>query len=309
MKKLWKTIILFGVLLCLTGCGKEAEESVASGRLYYLDSSELQLVSEGYEPKADFKEALVKEYVEALQLEPENRDYQRLHPEAVKILDYSFGEAEQLILNLDASYSTLTGITEILVRAALVKTFCQIDGVDYVEFYINGLPYMAGDVPVGMMKASDFIDGTASQDNYSQYAYVALYFANETGDALIETHRYVGYNSDISMEQLVIEQLLAGPTEEEAVQGMIATLPEGTQLVKASTKDGICYVDLNDKFLNKQEGVNEAVVLYSVVNSLAELSNINKVQFWINGETKKLYHTIEFSGMFERNLDIIVTEN
>lgn len=309
MKKIQKLIFLLGLLVCLTGCNKEPEEITTSGRLYYLDSGESQLVSEGYEPKADFKEALVKEYVDALQIEPENREYQRLHPEAVKILDYSFGEADQLILNLDAAYSTLTGITEILVRAAIVKTFCQIEGVEYVEFHINGLPYMAGEVPVGMMKATDFIDGISIQNSYSQYAYITLYFATAEGDALMETHRYVGYNADLSMEQVVLEQLIAGPNEEEAAVGMVATMPEAAVVNKVSTKDGICYVDWNEKFLNGRANVQEAIVLYSVVNSLAELANVNKVQFRINGESRKLYQTLEFSGIFERNLDVTITKN
>ncbi len=307
MKTVWKIVLLIGGLFFLTGCEPEQETVEASARLYYLDSTESQLVSEAYEPKADFKEALVKEYVDALQNQPENREYQRLHPEAVKIVDYSFGEEGELILKLDASYTTLSGITEILVRAAIVKTFCQIPGVEYVEFYINDLPYMVGEVPVGMMKAGDFIDGITG--GYSQYAYVTLYLANTEGNALIETHRYVGYNAEVSMEELVVGQLIAGVTEEEEADGMAVTLPEGTVVNKITTRDGVCYLDLNERFLGKREGIDEATVLYSIVNSLVELPNINKVQFSIDGEVRKFYHSIEFSGMFERNLDMIVTEN
>lgn len=292
----------------LAGCEKEEPSENASGKLYFLNDAETQIVSESYEAKATFLEAQVQEYVDALKKEPEGRARKKLLPDNVSLLDFSFGEADQLILNFDANYSTLTGITEILIRAALVKTFCQIDGVDYVEFYINGIPYMNGEVPVGMMKAEDFIDNTADSEYYTQAASVSVYFANEDGTALRESHRRVVYNGNITIEQLVVEQLIEGPIEEELAAGMYATIPQGTQLSKISTRDGVCYLDLSEKFLEKLEGVDEQVVLYSIVNSLVELPNVNKVQIRIGGELRKNYQSVEMPEMFERNLDLIETE-
>lgn len=291
--------------LAAAGCGKKQGLETAGGKLYFLNEAETQLVSESYEPKATFREAQVQEYVEALAREPQQRGCKRLLPDNVALLDYSFGEAGQLILNFDANYSALSGITEILIRAALVKTFCQIEGVDYVEFYVNGIPCMSGDVPVVLMKAEDFID----ENMYGQVANISVFFANEDGTALLESHRRVSYSTSISMEQLVIEQLLEGPVQEEIQAGMSRTMPEGTELIKVSTKDGVCYVDLNEDFLEKPEGVSEEVVVYAVVNSLVELPNINKVQLRIGGETKKAYQSVPLAEMLERNLNLIETEN
>ncbi len=292
----------------LAGCKKDEQTENASGKLYFLNDAETQLVSEAYEAKATFRDAQVQEYIDALEKEPQGQSRKKLLPDNVAVIDFSFGEADQLILNFDANYSNLSGITEILIRAALVKTFCQIDGVDYVEFYINGIPYMNGEVPVGMMKAGDFIDNTADSEYYTQSASVSVYFANEDGTALRESHRQVLYNGNITIEQLVIEQLIGGPIEQESAAGMYATIPAGTQLSKINTKDGICYVDLNEKFLEKLDGVQEQVVLYSIVNSLVELPNVNKVQIRIGGELRKTYQSVEMPEMFERNLDLIETE-
>jgi len=87
---------------------------------------------------------------------------------------------------------------------------------------------------------------------------------------------------------------------------MKKSIPDGTELNKITTKDGICYVDFNDKFMAHIPEVNDEVIIYSVVNSLVELSSINKVKFTINGETKKNYgDKIPFDGLFERNLEIV----
>ena len=49
--------------------------------------------------------------------------------------------------------------------------------------------------------------------------------------------------------------------------------------------------------------VSTDVAVYSIVNSLVELSNINKVQILINGEVPESFQTTTF----ERNLDIVTT--
>ena len=49
--------------------------------------------------------------------------------------------------------------------------------------------------------------------------------------------------------------------------------------------------------------VSTDVSVYSIVNSLIELSNVNKVQILVNGEVPQAFS----STTFERNLDIVVT--
>lgn len=72
------------------------------------------------------------------------------------------------------------------------------------------------------------------------------------------------------------------------------------------TKDGICYVNLDETFLNQIYNVTADVTIYSIVNSLAELSNVNKVQISINGDTSTTYREkFAFSTVYERNLDLV----
>ena len=55
-------------------------------------------------------------------------------------------------------------------------------------------------------------------------------------------------------------------------------------------------------------GVNmlsDEVVIYSIVDSLTGLSNENKVQIMIDGETEVSYGNIYLSAPFEANYDLI----
>lgn len=73
-----------------------------------------------------------------------------------------------------------------------------------------------------------------------------------------------------------------------------------------TTKDGICYVNLDKSFLNQKDKVTSDVAIYSIVNSLVELSNVNKVQFSVDGDTNVNYRdNTSLAVPFERNLDIM----
>ena len=50
------------------------------------------------------------------------------------------------------------------------------------------------------------------------------------------------------------------------------------------------------------------MTIYSITNSLVELSNINKVQISVDGETNITFREkFNLSDLFERNLDLLVT--
>ena len=88
---------------------------------------------------------------------------------------------------------------------------------------------------------------------------------------------------------------------------MQATIPSGTKVNKISVKDNTCYLDLSSDFLDKRDNISDEVTIYSVVNTLVKLSNINKVQFSIDGEQVLLYNdSINFGEPFERNLDLVL---
>jgi len=129
-----------------------------------------------------------------------------------------------------------------------------------------------------------------------------LYFANEDGTALQPVYREVVYNSNISMERLAVEQLLKGPNTDIA----FATLNPDAKLNSITVRDGVCYVDFDTSFLTQPNNVTSEVAIYSLVNTLVNITEVNKVQISINGETNVTFmENMNLSTMFERNLDIV----
>ncbi len=295
--------LVFMAMLLLCGCqnqsdkdGKETEEGETF--VYYIDKNETKLIAKPFKLTSTSREEQVKEYMEALSSKPEDLALEQVLPDDISA-EYTYNESNRLTINFNSVYGNLTGIKEVLCRASIVKTLCQIKDIEDIEFYVAGQPLKkTNDKVVGAMKDTDFID-----DSSAENVVVNIYFANEDGDKMVSSILIItSYDGNISIEKLILNQLIKGPIE----KNMKKALPEGTELLNVRTKDGVCYVDFNEKFLEKVEGVKPEVVIYSVVNSLVQLNTINKVQFTINGQNKKIYREdIPFSSSFERNLELI----
>ena len=159
-------LLLSNVLLASCSNNNNTDKSKKEYQIYYIDSKSYGIVSEGYVPKGNTKEQLVKELLEVLQKEPSNMIYRKAIPEGVSIIDYNIVD-EQLIINFDTKYGELKGIPEVLCRATVVKTMCQIPGIDFVLFNVNNQPLIdSNGVQIGLMTAEFFIENTAAETNY-----------------------------------------------------------------------------------------------------------------------------------------------
>ena len=78
-----------------------------------------------------------------------------------------------------------------------------------------------------------------------------------------------------------------------------------TKLLSVSLNENICYINFDSTFLNNTLEVNEYIPIYSIVNSLSEISSVSKVQITINGSQDVMFRDIvSLNTQFERNLEI-----
>lgn len=300
-------LMIFGiVLLFFAGCKKEPESTVWEGDLlvYYLDENETALKEEWYVTKKNTGSEQVEELLGKMRT-PLKEEYLAAIPDTVGTPEVFMGANGLVTLMFDESYDTVSGVREVLMRAAIVKTLCQAEKVDSVEFYVAGQPLMNGqNMSVGIMKETDFIDSTGPETNYYQYLYATVYYANREGTALCASNLKIPYTDSESEEEIVLRQLIDGPITET----MYPVLEQDTKILSVSTKDNVCTVDFSNDFLNKLPDVTEEVVIYSVVNTLAELPGVYQVQFLVEGKQEKTYQKMDLSVPYERNLNIIEQE-
>jgi len=305
MKPMRIYLLLLLVLLCTGGlAGCSGSEDEGNAYIFCLNKEGTKIISKPYDLAADEKDtkAVIDELILQLSTDVEDVEYKNPIPSDVEISNYVL-EERMLTLYFNNKYGNMDKMEEVLARAAIVRTMMQVKGVEFLSFYVGDSPLSdRNGNPVGVMTNDSFVENPGEQINSIESAVLTLYFANKKGNKLRSETQEVHYSSNISMEKLVMEHLLEGP-ESRDLQPAIS---EGTKLLNVSVVEGVCYVSLDENFLKQNYNIEEPVVIYSIVNSLSELSTINKVQISVKGDTSGVYRdSFPLDKLYERNLDYV----
>ena len=296
-------VLLAGVLL-LSGCGQlQKSRKESAYHLYCLDKTGTTLLPEPYEPKEGTDQKLIKELADALQETPVEKGNKALLSEGISLKTYTL-EDGLLTLNLSAEYGKLERSKEVLVRAGLVRTFVQVPDVERVTFLVEGNPLKdSRGRAIGTMTADSFLENSGKEIYQYQYATLTLYFANETGDRLVEETRRVPYSTNIPLERVVVEQLMKGPKEE----GHYAVFPETMNVLSVTTSDRIASVNFDKSFKDSALlNVTEQIPIYAVVDSITANCKVDKVQFSINGESDVTFReTMKLNQFYEEDMSYL----
>lgn len=296
------------VLLLLAGCNRQTQAKEGQEyKIYEVNKEETKVTERSIYTKEENAEELVGLFMDELSRVSENADSRPAIPSTVTLSETMYFDGT-VTLYFETDYSTLSHTGEILTRAAIVRTLTQIPDVKFVTVMVDENPLLnPSGVPIGVMTAEQFIDNSGNVINTEEIASLTLYFANAEGNKLVKVNREVVYSSNIAPEKLVLEQLIKGVKESE--EGAYAVLSPETEIVAVTVRDGVCYVNLDKDFLLSPPNVSAEVVLYSIANSLVELKDINKVQFFVDGENELIYkETMPLSELYGRNLELVQQE-
>ncbi|MCI8274298.1 MAG: GerMN domain-containing protein [Lachnospiraceae bacterium] len=284
MKRGFSLFLLLIVSCGLLSCGgtEAGQEEAGEGEyyIYYANHAFTKLETEICKPEETDTVLLADELLDRMQEAPRNMELLSAIPGEVHVVRTEAGYGGQLFVYFNAAYTAMEPIREILCRAAVVKTLTQIEGVDYVGFYVNDQPLVdAASNSINLMSATSFVESSGNNTAELQQVNLTLYFTDETGTKLLETERSVVCGNGISMESLVVEQLLLGCEEE----GRYATLPRTSKALSVATRKGVCYINFDSAFIDDALNVSDYIPIYSIVDSLTELPNVSRVQISVEG--------------------------
>ncbi|MBO4266385.1 MAG: GerMN domain-containing protein [Lachnospiraceae bacterium] len=303
MSKKLTVLIMIVLSLLLCSCERDSAAVDDPGKVTVYD---LSLDMSHIEPSEYMMTSAsdgerIKELLQRIIDGPRGNRIRSAVPEEVSSVTYIIGP-QTVMVNFSSSYDAVPQMRKILCEAAIVRTLCQLDNVYAVSFSVDGVPlFDSQNVPIGLLTPDSFVENEGSMINMYERAELRLYFASEDGQSLIEKVETVTYNGNISMDRLVVDNIISGPKGTD----VFATLNPATVVNSVTTQDGICYVNLSEDFLNKITNVTDEVMIYSIVNSLTELGNINKVQILIDGEMDIRLGEYDLSTPYERDLDMI----
>lgn len=295
-------LLLTVILSCLFlgACGREGSDKRGI-KLYYLNSDGSGLEDRNYTPRANTREAIVDELLGKLSVPSD--DVNQEAPITGFMLLSSEMTGKVVTLNFSSEYNDMATIEEILTRSAIVDTLCSFSEVDSVFMEVEGQPLTDDNgEEVGLMSSEQFIYNSDTEIRNYEKVQLHLFFANRTGDKLVDAFRNVVYNSNLPMERLVVEQVVAGPNADFAYP----TVNPETKVISVTTRDNICYVNMSSEFQSQPNDVTAQVAIYSIVNSLCELPNVDMVQIAVNGQPDAVFmDTLSLTGTFQMNEDII----
>lgn len=130
---------------------------------------------------------------------------------------------------------------------------------------------------------------------------ITLYFLNPNTYELTPEARQIDAKELLDNPyELLINLLIEGPRNEN----LLKLIPENTKLNSAQIKNNILYIDFSEDFVKEQSlgKEQEELILKSIVNTVTELTEINKVAFLIDGEESKGFPDGElmFNNIFIR---------
>lgn len=275
-------------------------------KIYCTNTAHDALHWENHKLESYYISDIVEEIRDRLLAAPENKQYIKAIPDGVEILSCNIGIDGQLVIDFSAGYLDMDSITEALCRAAVVKTFCQVNSIKYVEFTIDGLPLTIKELPAGLMSADDFVDNSTGKAGFDQNVKVIVYLTDEEGKMLKESILKVYIDGTKPMEEIVLEELIAGPLDTQPQ--LRNTLNTKTKIRSVRSYDGICYVDFSEEFMSKPLYVKDEVAVYSVVNTLCELPGVTKVKITVAGTERKYLGNVALNEYLSYKPELITIE-
>ncbi|MCD8326245.1 MAG: GerMN domain-containing protein [Lachnospiraceae bacterium] len=306
-KRALPVLLIFCMLIALlTGCSGEDKVGVPI-TMAYISTDGTKIVEEEYYLESVSVGSQVKEILGQLSTAPDMMEYTAPLSQGIEVLDVTVNE-DSVVLNLSREYNQLGSVMEILTRASIVRSLTQIESITYVSIQVEGSDIRDNDGElVGRLTADSFIDNSGEEISTYEKTTIRLYFANEEGTALKAVNRTLAYNTNIAMERLVLEELIKGPASTNTE--VYALLSSDVKVLSVLVKDGVCYVNLDDTFLTVTTLVEPEVVIYGIVDTLCELSNVSRVQFSVSGDSNVMFRgAVSLSSEFTKDLSYVEAE-
>ena len=128
---------------------------------------------------------------------------------------------------------------------------------------------------------------------------VSLYFYDKNTKSLMSEGRLIDAKELLEDPyRTLMELLIQGPQN----TNLSKTIPDGTRINNIELKGDTLFLDLSKEFIENHEGGEEAesATIYSIVNTMTNLTEVNSIKILIDGEENKSFtdNKIKFDDPF-----------
>lgn len=303
MKKVLSLIVILVLCVSLFSACSKSDKTVS---VYFKDAAANKLNEEKRTiPEKDKKDAKsIAKFALAQMIQgPQSEGNKTLFPENTKLLSIAINGG---VATLDFSkpYNEARDVSALLLRLSIVNTLCGIKGIEGVVINVEGKPIVSESTgkEFGVLSLENIAFETNDVQN-GEKTTITLYFPQKNGDKLVRETRRIKLQSALSLEKAVIGELIKGPENEDSARA----LPVDAKLIGIETKNNVCFVNFSSEFVTKTApgSLTTTLALYSVVNSLCQLENVESVQILVNGENGVEFGNFVLDIPYEKNDSIV----
>lgn len=191
--------------------------------------------------------------------------------------------------------SAASSIENSLAAACFSKTFLQFDGIVCVSLTLPGRSEAL------LLTQDDVLFEDTSM--LPQKEQIVLYYPDDELRYLVRETRTVEAVEPSEKPAYIIEQLLTGKVH--------PCIPEQTQLLGVQVENGVCTVNFSSAFSQNMERsfAAERMALYSIVNSLTELEEIQTVDIWVAHAPLERLYLMDLTNGITRDERLLQTED
>ena len=294
MKKTWIWILI--VLLLLSGCAVQSQPLSSDSFLYYYPAQTVSHKDDGafltvpveFKGESQSLETVVQAYLNA----DAPKGAKAVLPSDWMLRSVKQDNATALLV---FGGKSADGLSQSLAFACLAKTILQIPDIQRVS-----ISYPGASEPVVLTGNDIFLTDTGM---LPQEEMIVLYFPDSSRRYLVRETVAVDAAHAADKPRCIVEQLLSAKEGGQSA----SCIPEGTELLGITVENGICTVNLSSQFSEnlEQSFASERMAVYSIVNSLTELPEIDTVDFLISGAPLETLYLMDLSSGVIRDETIL----
>lgn len=265
--------------------------------VYYTDNSRRYLIGEEITINLATESDPVTSLMHALRTPPEGSGLRSALPPNTRLLDYSIDNGICTVnLSLEFVLRSWNSIeAQRLSLLCIVNTLTQLEQIHQVEFKCAGdllVSYQRLTISAPFSFDSNVIGPVRTGMNEFD---ATLYLTNGGENSLAPVPTRIRQTAGISPAELTLQALLDYPSG----NSLYSTIPEGTELLSVTVRNGTCQIDLSEQFLTGESHLVSSV--RSIVATVCTLDGINSARITVEGRTPDSNHPELFQLLAPRS--------
>ena len=294
MRRIAALFLCAAAVLAAVGCARQTPQETEGYDLYFLSTEmgggALQ-AEQAYLP--ELEGAAAREIAEGLMKEllrgPLEDSLKSVIPAGTSLLSLEVEDGRALV-DLSASYGTLSGVALTLADYAITLTLTQVPEIGSVKITVRGQELAYRDKQTfiprdALLLPEEDVVGTVQ---------ALVYFLSGDGVLTPEERTLELYEGDTQVSA-VVRAVENGPEGKK----LSSSLPEGFRVKAVWLQEDTCYVNLSSALLETLPPETDfQTAIYALACSLCSLDTVEEVRFLRDGEFAQWYGTVDISGVY-----------